>query len=777
VTFDFELQAAATDNGIVISLGEKHSFPLEAVFGFLHSHTLREVLLPAVLQAPMFMTRWRWNVSRSLVLLRFSHGKKVPPQIQRMKAEDLLGAVFPDALACQDNIVGERTRQVPDHPLVNETVRDCFTEAMDLDGLTALLKQIEAGAIRCVAVDTPMPSPFSHEILNANPYAFLDDAPLEERRARAVEMRRTLPAQLAGEVGALDPAAIEEVQRESWPVVRDSDELHDALLTLLWLPVEEVRDWAIHLPRLIEEGRVVELKVRGEGLGVRGKALEVRGWVATEHRAQVESMFASDDEAATDVTVLGWMESIGPTTDGELAVRLHLPVGVVLHALQRLETSGLVLRGQFTPVSPHPLPLTPDDIEFCHRRLLARIHRLTIGRLRKEVEPVTAAEFMQFLFQWQHVSPGARLHGEAGLMDIVAQLAGFETAASAWEPHVLRMRLAKYEPEWLDRLCLSGAVSWGRLSPHPRLAHVGDLERRRIIPTSVAPISLFPREESEWLRDVFHDDTALRGPDPFAQLSSVAQDLRRALHERGASFFADLVRMTNHLPTEVEEGLWELVAAGLVTADGFDNLRALMDPRRRRAEGRERSRRPRHAAGRWSLLRQAIGYQPSAISPEPATLATSRLTPSASRSIEPVARQLLRRYGVVFRDLLARESLVQSWRDLLLQYRRMELQGEIRGGRFVSGFTGEQFALPEAVESLRAARKRNGSGPASHDMKISASDPLNLAGVILPGSRVPAVPSNFLVFRDGVMVRTVLGREAADRPDAQIEWSGQARLE
>ena len=769
VTFDFELQAAATDNGIVISLGEKHSFPLEAVFGFLHSQTLREVLLPAVLQAPMFMTRWRWNVSRALVLLRFSHGKKVPPQIQRMKAEDLLGAVFPDAMACQDNIVGERTRQIPDHPLVNETVRDCFTEAMDLDGLTALLKQIEAGTIRCVAVDTPMPSPFSHEILNANPYAFLDDAPLEERRARAVEMRRTLPAQLAGEVGALDPAAIEEVQRESWPVVRDPDELHDALLTLLWLPVEEVLDWVIYLPRLIEEGRAVELSVRsegggGEGLGVRGEVQEIRGWVATEHRAQVETMFASGDDTTLDAIVLGWMESIGPATTIELATRLHRPTQAIDQSLVRLEASGQVLRGSFRPSSPHASRLTSHGIEWCHRRLLARIHRLTIGRLRKEVEPVTAAEFMQFLFQWQHVSPGSRLHGEAGLLDIVAQLAGFEAAASAWEPHILRMRLAKYEPEILDRLCLSGTVSWGRLSPHPRLAHVGDLERRRIIPTSVAPISIFPREESEWLRDVFHDDPGSHGPDPFAQLSSVAQDLRRALHERGASFFADLVRMTNHLPAEVEEGLWELVAAGLVTADGFDNLRALMDPRRRRAEGRERSRRPRHSAGRWSLLRNAIHHPLSALSTQhfPA---------------ESVARQLLRRYGVVFRDLLARESLVQSWRDLLVQYRRMELQGEIRGGRFVSGFTGEQFALPEAIESLRAARKRNESGPASHDIKLSASDPLNLAGIILPGPRVPAVPSNFVVFRDGVVVRAVLGRDAADRPDAQIESSEYARQE
>jgi ATP-dependent helicase Lhr and Lhr-like helicase len=791
VTFDFEVQAAATDNGIVISLGEKHSFPLEAVFGFLHSHSLREVLLPAVLQAPMFMTRWRWNVSRALVLLRFSHGKKVPPQIQRMKAEDLLGAVFPDAMACQDNMIGERTRVVPDHPLVNETLRDCFTEAMDLNGLTALLERIEAGTIRCVAVDTPIPSPFSHEILNANPYAFLDDAPLEERRARAVEMRRTLPAQLAGEVGALDSAAIEEVQRESWPVVRDPDELHDALLTLLWLPVGEVQDWAIHFPRLVEEGRVVELHMRGEGLGVRGEGggseglgvrgegqeqgqeqgQEMTGWVATENRARIQGMFTKGDDTTLDAIVLGWMESIGPTTAAELAERLHLSLVDVNGAMVRLEASGLILRGRFRPVSLYPSPLTPHVPEWCHRRLLARIHRLTIGRLRKEVEPVTAAEFMRFLCQWQHVAPGSRLHGEAGLLDIVGQLAGFETAASAWEPQLLRTRLAKYEPELLDRLCLSGAVSWGRLSPHPRLARIGDLDQRRIIPTSVAPISLFPREESEWLRHVFYDDAASQGPDPFTQLSSIAQDLRRALHERGASFFADLVRMTNHLPAEVEEGLWELVAAGFVTADGFDNLRALMDPRRRRAEGRERSRRPRHSAGRWSLLGQREPHSTFNIEPLTFRSVASPLTPHPSRSVEPVARQLLRRYGVVFRDLLARESLVQSWRDLLVQYRRMELQGEIRGGRFVNGFTGEQFALPEAVESLRAVRKRIDSGTVSHDIKLSASDPLNLAGIILPGPRVPAMPSNFVVLRDGAVVRTVLGREASDRPSEQTEWS------
>jgi ATP-dependent helicase Lhr and Lhr-like helicase len=742
VTFDFELQAAATDNGLVISLGEKHSFPLESVFGYLHSNTVRDVLLHAVLAAPMFATRWRWNASRSLALLRFSNGKKVPPQIQRMKAEDLLAAVFPDAIACQDNMTGDRERRIPDHPLVQETLRDCLTEAMDVDGLTDLLRRMESGAIRCVAIDTPTPSVFSHEILNANPYAYLDDAPLEERRARAVELRRTLPPELAGDVGALDADAIDEVVRESWPVVRDADELHDALLSLVWVPCIEASGWQQYMSELLHSGRAAEVTT--------GKADDrVRGWIATEHAADVMRTLSGDaDERTLDAIVLGWMESIGPTTALELSGRLHLRSGDVEASFLRLEAQGQVLRGQFRQasdsrrqaeheLSPHPSTLTTH--EWCHRRLLARIHRRTIGKLRKEIEPVATADFMRFLFQWQHVAPGSRQHGEAGLHEVVRQLAGFEAAASSWDSQVLRVRMAKYEPELLDRLCLSGAVSWGRLSPHPRLTDRAAGEQlRRLMPTSVAPITLFPREEGGWLLDAFRDDLPA-GLDPFAALSPVGQNVRRALEERGASFFSDLLAATGHLPAEVEEGLWELVAAGLVTADGFDNLRALMDPRRRRAEGRERSRRPRHAAGRWSLLRRAESCQLSAVSLN-----------------ERVARQLLRRYGVVFRDLLAREVLVESWRDLLIIYRRMEMKGEVRGGRFVSGFVGEQFALPEAVEALRMIRK--GSGSTGTEIKLSACDPLNLSGVILPGPRVPAVPSNFIVFRDGLPVRTVTAR-------------------
>ncbi len=755
VTFDFELQAAATDNGLVISLGEKHSFPLESVFSYLHSNSVRETLIQAVLLAPMFATRWRWNASRALALLRFSNGKKVPPQIQRMKSEDLLAAVFPDAIACQENLTGQRAvRHIPDHPLVQETLRDCLTDAMDLEGLIAVLRRIETGTIRCVAVDTPTPSVFSHEILNANPYAFLDDAPLEERRARAVEMRRTLPPDLLGQVGALDPEAIAEVARESWPVVRDADELHDALLTLSWLPESEITQWAAYLPLLMESGRAVLLTLKGEASGV-------KGWVATENRERVERVLEGEEDATLDTIVLGWMESTGPMTTVELAERLHLSVSAIDAAMVRLESQGQVLQGQFRPhaalrTQSSALSATPSP-EWCHRRLLARIHRLTIGILRKEVEPVSATDFMRFLLQWQHVVPGSRQHGEAGLQAVIRQLAGFEAAASAWEPQLLRSRMAKYEPELLDRLCLGGAVCWGRLSPHPRLSQSGDMDRRRIVPTSIAPISLFPREDSDWLMKGVRDGTTTIPAEPISQLSPVAQDLHGVLTQQGASFFNDLVRITHYLQTEVEQGLWELVAAGFATADGFDNLRSLMDPHRRRAEGRERARRPRHAAGRWSLLRQADSRQLSAAS-----------------ASEQVAHQLLRRYGVVFRDLLARESLVQSWRDLLVQYRRMEMAGEVRGGRFVSGFTGEQFALSEAVEALRAIRKM--SGASSHEIKLSATDPLNLAGVILPGPRVPAVPTNFLVLKDGVLVRAVVGRHG-DGLLAVTEPFGSATVE
>jgi ATP-dependent helicase Lhr and Lhr-like helicase len=739
--FDLELQAAATDEGLVISLGERHSFPLASVFDFLKAASVEQVLVQAVVASPMFMTRWRWNASRALALLRFSHGRRVPPQIQRMRAEDLLSAVFPAATACQDNPHGPR--ELPDHPLVRETLHDCLTEALDLDGLVHVLQRIERGHIRCLTAETPAPSAFGHEILNANPYAFLDDAPLEERRTRAVQMRRSLPSDLTARLGGLDAAAITQVVEEARPVVRDPDELHDALLSLVWVPSEEASEnWAGYLPALVETGRATVLSIPDTH---GGGAVSI--WIATERRDLVCAALHSDGpferedtgtgrlastlpvenmpdaEEAVTAVVQGWMAIIGPITEETLARRLHMTQAAVSAALLRLEAAGQVLRGQFSPPTAaqelQPETQRPEVGEWCDRRLLARIHRLTTATLRREIEPVTAADFLRFLFRWQHVAAGSQLHGEAGLLEMIRQLSGFEAAGPAWERHLLSQRVVNYKPEMLDRLCLSGVVGWGRLSsPAGRLMNL----------TSVAPIGLFPREDVAWL---------LSREIATLPLGPLAQNLYRYLRERGASFFTDLVRGTGHLPAEVEQGLWELVSAGLVTADGFDSLRALIDPRRRRAEGRERGRRPRHSMGRWALFK-------------PESFGIDRLQAGSSEFVERVARQLLHRYGIVFRDLLARESCAPPWRDLLVHYRRLELRGEIRGGRFVAGFTGEQFGLPEAIEALRSVRRDPDAG--DQEVTVSAADPLNLVGIVTPGQRVPAIAGTQVIFRGGVAI-------------------------
>jgi len=697
-TFNFELQAAATDNGIVISLGEQHSFPLELVFSFLNATTVEEVLTQALLDSPMFTARWRWNASRALAVLRFARGKKVPPPIQRMRSDDLLAAVFPDQAACGDNMIGTEIR-IPDHPLVMETIRDCLHEAMDLEGLKDILDAIGAGEIQTVAIDTAEPSPLSHEILNANPYAYLDDAPLEERRARAVQMRRTLGE--TGELGALDPAAIEEVWSESWPVVRDADELHDALLTLIVMPPDT--QWAGFFDDLVKMRRAKVIEREGRAY-----------WVAAERVGVLGS------EEGPLVTVRGWMESTGPMRVTDLSHRLALPRDMVEGAMVKLESGGQVLRGRFTPGSK----AADAEIEWCNRRLLARIHRLTLGRLRKEIEPVTSADFMRFLFTWQHVANGTQLHDVDGTLQILKQLQGYEVSAAAWESEVLRRRIARYTPDLLDRLCLSGEVMWGRLSPHPSLVlDEASTRNRRIRPTRVAPVAIFLREAASWLLQ--------SGPQNDG-ISPSAHDALETLRRRGASFLTELVKATGLLTSQVEDALWELAAAGLVTADGFENLRALIDPKRRRGEGSSRFKMPRHAAGRWALLELA---------PQPL---------SSDERSESFARQLLLRWGVIFRDLLARETLAPPWRDLLVSLRRMEARGEIRGGRFVSGFLGEQFARPEAVDLLRSIRRT----PPTDALKIAAADPLNLAGIILPGARISPLAAQSVQLLDRVEAPT-----------------------
>ena len=731
-SFNVELQAAATDNGIVISLSEQHSFPLEVVFRFLHPETVEEVLTQAMLPAPMFGARWRWNASRALAVLRFAGGRKVPPPLLRMRSDDLLAAVFPDQVACQENLTGEI--RIPDHPLVDETIRDCLHEAMDLDGLRAIIAGIEQGTITTRAVDTAEPSPLGHEILNANPYAFLDDAPLEERRARAVQLRRTLGDD-GGEIGALDAEAITEVAAESWPVVRDSEELHDALLTLALAPPRE--EWRAWFGRLVETHRAASLRV--------GEAVF---WVATERSRtallvhaegrldpvvpEVEQPTPDGSDAAVTEVLRGWLDSSGPQRATDLAAMLAVAVERVAAGLARLEGEGQVLRGRFTAAARDE----GAEIEWCNRRVLARIHRLTLGRLRREIAPVSTADLVRFLARWQRLASGTRLHGASGLLQVVRQLQGCEVSAGAWERHVLPARIERYEPEMLDQLCLSGEVMWGRLSPHPAFDAVEvDAEsarpparRRRVRPTRVAPVALFLREDLEWLMPPADNDAG-PGEGPGCVLSHPAEAVLDALRRRGASFLRELVTETGRLPSEVEDGLWELVAAGLVTADGFDNLRALIDPKRRRGEGRFRAARPRHAAGRWALLAPARGDGAATAGDGAATVGDGRPRERA----DAYARQLLERWGVVFRDLVRRESLMPPWRDVLGALRRMEARGEVRGGRFVSGFVGEQFARPDAVELLRIVRR---DGDREQGVRVAAADPLNLAGVVTPGPRV-----------------------------------------
>jgi ATP-dependent helicase Lhr and Lhr-like helicase len=785
VGFNFELQAAATDNGLNIALSEQHSFPLADVFNFLQAATVQPILEQAALDSPIFATRWRWDANRALALLRFQNGKKVPPQIQRMRSDDLLAAVFPDAAACFENIQGER--KIPDHPLVGEVMKDVLTEAMDIEGLKSLLGGLADGRIRCIAVDTPVPSQFSHEILNANPYAYLDDAPLEERRARAVQMRRMLPESVLEEVGGLDPAAIAQVRDEAWPDVRDADELHDALHTLVALPESALNfgagQWTFYFEQLIREGRAAPAISGGRTYWVAAERARTFSVLFPEARlepplAQVEPAVPNRDDALL-TTVTGWMAHLGPTTAYDLGNTLGIPSSEILGALLRMEASGTILRGNFSGIAsrtrvpsalaqggsvPHEavelrstgqpgaaVPTQERDIEWCERRLLARIHRLTVASLRKQIEPVTAAQFLQWLLQWQHVAPGTQVIGERGTLEVLRQLQGFEIPANAWERQVLARRVIDYDPKWLDQLCLTGAVGWGRLSPHPATldsVHPGRgtesestpaPRQRRVIPTSVAPITFFIREDAVWMTPR-HPGAELSENNGLSHGAQIVLDF---LRQRGASFFADIVRGTEKLKAEIETGLWELVAAGLVTADGFDNLRSLIDPKRRAGQGSGRTMRPRHSAGRWALLHaDEVVERP--------------------RAVEAACWMLLRRYGIVVRDLLAREANLPPWRELLTAFRRLEDRGEIRGGRFVDGFLGEQFALPVAVESVRAMRKLDS---AQGTVTLSAADPLNLVGILVPGERVPAISGNSVTYRDGaamaVPVVALVSDEAA----------------
>jgi ATP-dependent Lhr-like helicase len=737
-SFNFELQAAATDDGILLSLGPQHSFPLEAVLEMLPPHGLGELLTQAALQAPMFTTRWRWNANRALALLRWQSGRRVPPYLQRMRAEDLLVAVFPAQLACQDNMEAGPI-EVPDHPLVRETLRDCLTEAMDIDGLRACLTALQEGRIRHVVRETPEPSVFAHEILNANPYAFLDDAPLEERRARAVTLRRGLPASMADDVGRLDPEAICAVVEEAWPDLRSADELHDLLLDLGALPEGEAAQWTGYVDELIAAGRAARLRLDERGF-----------WVAAERRSLAATVWPharfepdlvepprrrapawADREGAVVEVVRARLSLVGPTTAPVIAAALGVTSAEVDAALSTVEAEGGVLRGRFTPGA-----VANEALEWCDRRLLARIHRRTLDGLRRLIEPASPAAFMRFLLAWQHVRPGSRQHGRDGLARVIERLQGFEAAAGAWERDLLGARVSGYQPGWLDELCLSGDVTWGRLGLHASARYAG----RRL--SATVPVALLLRRDLGWLLDA----RPAPGIDaPTDTLSGPARDVLAHLERAGASFVEDIARGVRRLRIEVEEALCELVTAGRVTGDGFAGLRSLLhgEKRRRPRPGRPVTPRPSPGTGRWARL-----APPAA--------------PPADDVIEARGRQYIARYGVVFRDLLQRESDVPAWRELLRVYRRLEMRGDLRGGRIVGGFVGEQFAAPEALEALRAIRREP---PGGERVRVSACDPLNLVGILTPGPRVPAVLGHAVEYQDGVPnleeARTRSGRAGA----------------
>jgi ATP-dependent Lhr-like helicase len=811
-SFDFELQATADDDGFILSLGPQHSFPIESLFPLLRTDNVRNLLEQALLVLPLFHLRWRWNVSRALQLERTRHGKKVPPALQRFRAEDLLTAVFPKLTGCQEEHTGDHV--IPDHPLIRQTVDDALHEALDLEALVEILGRVERGEITFIARDTREPSPFAYELLNAYPYAFLDGGEIQERRARMVETQRVLSIESVRDLGKLDPAAIQAVIEEAQPLVRDADELHDLLLSRYLLPTSPGENpdaallpaWEPMLESLIEERRAARVRY-GPGRC---------GWVAAERWPAVQLLFPDacadpplaappgielpSDAAGVLVALLrGLMETAGPLTAAEIAGRLGVDLPAVAAALEALEGEGALLRGHFRerilsretdirsdgtrsqdrgaieaglldngPCSFEPPSASLDprpSTEWCHRRLLQRIHRLTVSGLRREIEPVDVATYWRLLARRHGLVEDSLPPGPDGVFEVIGCLQGLDLPSMAWEQAILPARVADYRREWLDELCLKGEVGWGRLYPPPR-----DPDRSRPLAalTRSIPISLFLREDLPWL--------AAGVPGRLDDLSSVARQVYDLLAARGAMFTTDLLAAANLLPAQLDDVLGELVARGLATCDGFAGLRALIRDAEDESPPADDRRRPRLVrrrraavtAGRWSLWRAErpdSTVQDNGSAHSPAALdsgLTTRDSPLPRREVlEQWAWQLLRRWGVLFRDLLVKEPGAPPWWELAPVLRRMEMRGEIRGGRFIVGVGGEQYASGEVVQQLRQLR-READQPSDPDstvepelLPLSAADPLNLVGILTRHARVPSLTSHVVVYHRGVPVADV----------------------
>ena len=723
--FNFELQAAATEEGLLLSLSDQHAFPLADVFRYLHPSTVREILVQAFLDAPVFQTRWRWNATVSLAVARMNGGKRVPAPLQRMRADDLLAAAFPDAAACIENIPGDR--QIPDHPLVSQTVRDCLEEAMDLPRLLDILSRVHAGEIQCLARDTTEPSPLSHEILNARPYAFLDDAPLEERRAHAVQTRRSSDDKDTIALGVLDQSAIAMVREEARPDPRDADELHDTLVTTGFLTSAEVNregEWRPLFDELVAAGRATAASHPSWPGTV---------WLAAERLPELQAVqgdlrldpaiTAPAERAAVAWTrpsaavelFRGRLALLGPVTPWQLGEPLGFAAAEAEQVLLDLESEGVVLRGWFSPGG--------TTEEWCDRRLLARIHRATLQRLRAEIQPITPADFMRFLFEWQHLSPSSRVSGVDGLRAVIAQLDGFELAADAWDKHVLPARVSGYDTATLDLLCYGGEAAWARLTQPPAPSPSALLPPR---PVRATPVAFFLRDHARrggclptWITPACRCRI-------WAPRSCECSNAARSSCK--GSLMRPRCRCTTcgrPCPNWYGPVLLLRMASQVCAQCGV-----VLRLRPRSLGGLRRAGRSANSAGgRWSKL-------------EADANAGDR-----EAAVEQYAQVLLHRYGIMCRRLLAREPYAVPWRELLRVYRRLEARGDIRGGRFVSGLAGEQFALPEAVAVARQVRRTKAAGDT---VTISAADPLNLCGIITAGDRVPAVASTLITFRDGV---------------------------
>ncbi len=728
--FNFELQAAANEDAIVISLGETHSFPLAEVRHYLHSNTVEDVLTQAVLDAPLFTARFRWNATCALAIPRFRNGKRVPPRLQRMNADDLTAVIFPDRLACLENIAGERV--IPEHPLVQQTLYDCLHEAMDVDGLRCLLAAIETDAIAFLVRDVSEPSPLAQEILSAKPYAFLDNAPLEERRTQAVVNRRWTAPETAADMGRLSPLAIERVCAEAWPEARTHDELHDALLTLGAVTVSEIaaaypahcrpvpasvcEGWEQLLEMLLSEGRAVCLRPRGG---------ETKLWIAAEHLPQMRMIYPEADvspvlrapdqdrlpdspEQALTELIRGRLQGLGPVTLAELCEPLALKPAAVTPCLLCLEAEGFVMQGEFRGTGA---------AEWCERRLLARIHRYTIDRLRREIEPVSRADFMRFLLHRHHLAPGEKLEGADSVLTVLEQLEAFPAPALAWEQSILEQRVRDYQPAWLDLHCLSGQIGWLRVCSQRN----GNRPQPQTQPVKTTPIGFFCRSNLKYWRD---PETQHTSP---ADLSPPGAEVHELLRRNGACFLEDIAAALSWSNIQARAALAELVAGGHACSDGFSGLRELIAS----PNGRYRAAR---AIGRWSIVDQrGSGTDPAA---------------ERERRLEIAAQTLLRRYGIACGVLLARESMLPPWRELLPVLRRLEARGEVRGGRFIAGMSGEQFALPETIGVLRKLRRERETTLVA----LNACDPLNLTGTLLPEARVSAVHGNRILLHEGRLI-------------------------